>query len=135
MPLSVTSFSAFAGLLLAAREDADASGHAALARGSVLAATPLAREMARRAEEIALHFTHPGKARDDALAVFWQVAPLCFAGPAPIAGDPATVTEGMVAAVRASGLSHDFRATVLAEPLFRQIVQDALTVMQAAPPR
>ena len=35
----------------------------------------VATEMARTAEEHALHFTHPGPARDDAIELFWQVAP------------------------------------------------------------
>ena len=84
----------------------------------------------RRAEEIARHFTHPGRARDDAIALFFQVASLAFADPAVMAGeDPAAITERMVAAIRASGLAHDFRQAVLAEPLFRQIARDGVSVV------
>ena len=126
---TVTSFAAFAGLLLAVREGApgDLAG-----RAKALAATPLAGQMARRGEEIARHFTHPGRARDDAIALFWQVAPLAVADPGVIAGvDPAAITERMVAAIRASRLALDFRQTVLAEPLFRRLAHDALSVMLA----
>ena len=35
----------------------------------------VANEMAHTAEDHARHFTHPGPARDDAIALFWQVAP------------------------------------------------------------
>jgi hypothetical protein len=130
LALTVPSFAIFAGLLLAARQRAPN-----LAAGArALAPTPLAQRMAREAEEIALHFTHPGRARDDAIALFWQVAPLCFDGPDLMSGDldPDRITERMAAAVRASGLARDFTGSVLAEPLFRQIAHRCVTVMLAA---
>jgi hypothetical protein len=123
---TVESFADFAGLLLAAREGAPDLA----ARARALAATPAAAEMARRAEEIARHFTHPGRARDDAIALFFQAAPFAFADPAVVAGgDPAAVAERLIAAVRASGLGPDFRRTVLAEPLFRLVALDGLSAM------
>ena len=76
MPLTITSFSSFASHLLAARQRSTGS----------TAATSLAQKMARDAEEIVLHFTHPGRARDDAVALFWQVAPLAFADPDSMQG-------------------------------------------------
>ena len=65
----------------------------------------VAAEMARTAEDHARHFTHPGPARDDAIALFWQVAPAAFADPATFAAahlDPALTTDRMVAAIKAS---------------------------------
>jgi hypothetical protein len=140
--LSIGTFSEFAGLLLAARKLANESdAHdrlgpladlAAAIRDSGLA--PLVAEMARRAEEVALHFTHPGPARDDAIAVFWQVAPVAFADPEAFAADldPGVITERMVAAIRASPNARDFAATVLAEPFFRAVTRQVLGVMFAS---
>jgi hypothetical protein len=123
LALTITSFASFASHLLAARQRSTGS----------TAATSLAQKMARDAEEIALHFTHPGRARDDAVALFWQVAPLAFADPEHMQGalDPDRVTDRMVAAIRASSLAHDFTGTVLAEPLFRQVAHRCLTLMRA----
>ncbi|HMQ94320.1 MAG TPA: tetratricopeptide repeat protein [Amaricoccus sp.] len=146
---TITSFSTFAGLLLAARKlglDPDPVNRVkALAdlasNGKVLAAvlrdsnlTPLAAEMTRQAEEHARHFTHPGPARDDALALFWQVAPEAFADPAVFAAaglDPARTTEAMVAAVKASPQGRDFTAAPLPEAFFRAITRQTLGVMLA----
>lgn len=144
---TITSFSTFAGLLLAARGLALDPGPVnrvkALAdlatNGKALAAvlrdsglTPLAAEMARQAEEHARHFTHPGPARDDALALFWQVAPEAFADPAVFAAaglDPARTTEAMVAAIRASPQGRDFTAAPLPEAFFRAVTRQTLGVM------
>jgi hypothetical protein len=124
--IAVTSFSTFAGLLVAAaRLSADPAilnGRQALAAlattPQALAAAlrdtglaPLAREIAHQAEEVALHFTHPGRARDDA------------------ALDP----DRMVAAIRSSPHAGDFTATVLAEPFFRAVARQALALMRADP--
>ena len=128
MAVPVASFAAFAGLLLAAREGAPGDP----ARARALAGTPLAAAVASRAEGIARHFTHPGRARDDAVALFWQVAPVALADPAALAGDdPAAIVERMVTAIRASALGRDFRQSVLAEPFFRLVAQDALAVILA----
>ena len=79
----------------------------------------VAAEMARAAEDHARHFTHPGRARDDAIALFWQVAPAAFADPATFAAahlDPALTTDRMVAAIKASPTGRDFTAAPLPEP-------------------
>ena len=144
---TITSFSTFAGLLLAARglglapdpvnrvkalADLATNGKAlaAVLRDSGL--TPLAAEMTRQAEEHSRHFTHPGAARDDALALFWQVAPEAFADPAAFAAaglDPARTTEAMVAAIKASPQGRDFTATPLPEAFFRAVTRQTLGVM------
>jgi hypothetical protein len=140
--VAVATFSTFAALLVAAGKlaadsailnwrqaladlAADPGALAAALRDAGL--TPLAHEMARQAEEVALHFTHPGRARDDAIAVFWQVAPAAFDAGAAL--DP----DRMVAAIRSSPHAGDFAATVLAEPLFRAVARQALAVMRADP--
>jgi hypothetical protein len=130
MAPSIHSFPIFAGLLLAARQRAADSASAA----RTLAGTPLAQRMAEDAEEIARHFTHPERARDDALVLFWQVAPEAFAEPALMVGDldPDAVADRMVAAIRRSRLGRDFRETVLAEPLFRQITHRCVALMAEA---
>ncbi|MFO1143400.1 MAG: hypothetical protein U1E59_13605 [Amaricoccus sp.] len=94
----------------------------------------VAAEMARVAQEHALHFTHPGRARDDAIALFWQVAPDAFADPVVFAAahlDPALTADRMTAAVRAGPHARDFRETVLAEPFFRSVAEASLKVMLA----
>ena len=143
--LAITSFAGFARLTIAACRlgagPADPDDRlAALAAGArsldAAFATPglaaRAAGIGRAAEDLALHFTHPGRARDDAVALFWQVAPVALADPAALAGDdPAAIVERMVAAIRASALGRDFRQSVLAEPLFRLVAQDALAVILA----
>jgi hypothetical protein len=141
--IAVTSFPAFAALLVAAGKLAD--DPAILNRSEALAQlaadpralagalrdtglAPLAREIARQAEEVALHFAHPGRARDDAIAVFWQVAPAALDA-ASAALDP----ERLVAAIRSSPHAGDFTATVLAEPFFRAVARQALALMRADP--
>jgi hypothetical protein len=144
---TITTFSTFAGLLLAAQKlatdpnplnrlealaDLATNGKALAAALRDSGLTPLAAEMTRRAEDHALHFTHPGPARDDAIAVFWQVAPAAFGAPdAFTAGDldPERITSAMVAAIRASPQAGDFAATTLAEPFFRAVTQRMLTTM------
>jgi tetratricopeptide (TPR) repeat protein len=146
---SVTTFATFAGLLLAAQKlaadpnplnrvralaDLATGGKALAAALADAGLTPVAREMARQAEEHARHFTHPGPARDDALAMFWQVAPAAFADPETFASgdlDPDRITECMVAAIRASPHARDFAATALAEPFFRSVTRQTLGVMLA----
>ncbi len=143
---TVTSFSTFAGLLLAAQKLAAdpnplnrvkafadlATGGKALAALNNSGLTPLAQEMARQAEGHALHFTHPGPARDDAIALFWQVAPAALADPAVFAGadlDPDRTTDAMVAAIKASPLARDFTAAPLPEAFFRSVTRQTLDVM------
>ena len=101
----VRNFEDFARLLVA-------SGHAG-SQADV-------RQMALSAQSYALHFTHPGRARDDALALFWQVAPWALAG----AGTafPRTIPDRMVAAVKASPLGRDFAAAPLPEAFLRGVV-------------
>ena len=133
--ITVTSFAAFANLVVAAcklASDPDPVGRlkalADIATGAksldaALGTTGLAAvaaEMARTAEDHARHFTHPGRARDDAIALFWQVAPAAFADPATFAAahlDPALTTDRMVAAIKASPLARDFTAAPLPEAL------------------
>ena len=150
---SIASFSSFVGLLLLARRLAADPGLPS--RAEALAAlagdpraltaalrdgglTALAQVMTRQAEETALHFTHPGRARDDAIAVFWQVAPAALADAAALAGDdldPDRATDRMVAAIKASPHARDFTETVLAEPFFRAIARQALAAMLETPGR
>ncbi len=140
MPRSeIGNFAAFASLLVAGCRlgpGADPSAIAAAARSlpSALAAT--AAEIARAAEDHALHFTHPGRARDDAIAVFFQVAPAALADPAVFAApvDPERTAERMIRAIHASPLGRDFRETILAEPFFRGVAEQALRLMQASRP-
>jgi hypothetical protein len=93
----------------------------------------LAAELARLGEDQARHFTHPGRARDDAVALFLQVAPAAFADPRAFAdpGDPAGTAGRLAAAIRASPLGRDFRETVLAEPFFRSVAQAMLERLAA----
>jgi hypothetical protein len=145
--LTVTSFAAFANLTVAACKLA--TGDTPVDRLKALAdiatgarsldtlfrATGLAAvsaEMARVAEDHARHFTHPGRARDDAVAIFWQVAPAAFADPATFAAahlDPALTTDRMVAAIKASPLARDFTAAPLAEHFFRAVACATLDLM------
>jgi tetratricopeptide (TPR) repeat protein len=147
--VTVTSFIAFANLVVAACKLAStatipdrlkaladiASGARSL--DAALATTGLAavaQEMARTAEDHARHFTHPGRARDDAIALFWQVAPAAFADPATFAAahlDPALTTDRMVAAIKASPMGRDFTAAPLPEQFFRAVAQSTLQVMLA----
>jgi hypothetical protein len=147
--VTITSFATFANLvvagckLTAAATPADfLKSLADIAAGTksldaALATTGLAAvaaEMARAAEDHARHFTHPGPARDDALAVFWQVAPDAFADPATFAAahlDPALTADRMVATIRAGPHARDVRETVLAEPFFRSVTVATLKVMRA----
>ena len=92
----------------------------------------VANEMVRTAEDHARHFTHPGPARDDAIALFWQVAPAAFADPAVFAAahlDPALTTERMIAAIKASAVARDFTAAPLPEAFFRAVARATLEVM------
>lgn len=145
--LAVPSFAAFANLVVAACRlasaepsldraqalvdvAAGATSLDALFRTTGLAA--VAARMARVAEEHARHFTHPGPARDDAVALFWQVAPAAFADPAVFAAahlDPELTADRMVAAVEASPHARDFAATPLAAPFFRLVARATLGVM------
>jgi hypothetical protein len=80
----------------------------------------------------AVHFKHPGRARDEALVVFWQVAPATLGEPYPFAAaslDPDVATERMVTAIKASSVAGDF--TWLAEQFFRAVANRTLTVMLA----
>ena len=148
--ITVASFSAFANLVVAAcklASDPDpVAGLKALADiatgakslDAALATTGLAAvaaEMARAAEDHARHFTHAGPARDDAIALFWQVAPAAFADPAATFAvahlDPALTTDRMVAAIKASPLGREFSAAPLPEQFFRAVVQSTLRVMLA----
>lgn len=144
---TVTSFVAFANLvvagcrLAAGSTTADrlkafsdiASGKVAL--DAALASTGLAavaEEMTRVGREHAQHFTHAGPAHDDAIALFWQVAPSAFSDPATFAAghlDPTLTAERMVAAVRAGPYARDFCASPLAEQLFRTVALATLEVM------
>ena len=95
--VTLASFAAFANLVVAAcklASDRDPVARlealADIATGArsldtALGATGLAAvaaEMARTAEDHARHFTQPGPARDDAIALFWQVAPAFISRPA-----------------------------------------------------
>jgi tetratricopeptide (TPR) repeat protein len=147
--LTVTSFAAFANLVVAGCRLVSAEslpdGLKALADIATGARTldgalgttglaAVAAEMARVAEDQARHFTHPGPARDDALALFWQVAPDAFADPATFAAahlDPALTTDRMVAAIKAGPQARDFSAAPLAEQFFRTVALATLKVMLA----
>ncbi len=145
--LVVTSFTTFAKLTIAACKLAPAPATldrlallADIAAGAgsldaILRTTglaPVAAEMARAAEDHARYFTHPGRARDDAIALFWQVAPQAFGDPATFAAahlDPALTTERMVAAIKAGPLNRDFTAAPLPEAFFRTVALSALGIM------
>lgn len=146
----ITSFLKFASLLLAARKlatDPDLiDGTEALAdlgvNGKALAAalkrsglTPLAREMARAAEQ-ARTMTHPGHAIDDAQAIFWQVAPEAFADPSIFAAetlDALAITDAMVGRTRTSPHRRDFETRDLNEAYFRKVCHLMLSQMPAEP--
>ena len=146
---TITSFSTFAGLLLAAQKlatdpnplnrvkalaDLAINGKALAAALREAGLTPLAAEMTRQAEDHALHFTHPGRARDDAIALFWQVAPAAFADPTVFAAadlDPDRITDAMVAAIKASPHARDFTAAPLPEAFFRAVTRQTLGLMLA----
>ncbi|MBP7243185.1 tetratricopeptide repeat protein [Amaricoccus sp.] len=145
--LTVTTFAAFANLVVAGCKLA--TGETPVDRLKALAdiaagaksldtafhATGLAAvaaEMARVAAHHAHHVTHPGRARDDAVALFWQVAPAAFADPATFAAahlDPALTTDRMVAAIKASPHARDFTAAPLPEQFFRAVARATLDVM------
>ncbi|MER2508825.1 MAG: tetratricopeptide repeat protein [Amaricoccus sp.] len=144
---TITAFSTFAGLLVAgaklatdpdpinrlkALADLATNGKALAAALSDSGLSPLVAEMTKVAEEIAAHFTHPGPARDDAIALFWQVAPVAFSDPSVFAAadlDAATATDRMIAEIKASSHARDFFASTLPETFFRQVTHRALTVM------
>jgi tetratricopeptide (TPR) repeat protein len=148
--VTITTFATFAGLLVAARKLATTAEPTewlkALAdlasNGAKLKAvladrglSPLATEMTRVAEETERHFTHPGHARDDAVALFWQAAPEAFADPALFVRndlDAAAITDGMIAAVRRSSLARNFFVTSLPEQFFRQVAGRTLEKMLAS---
>jgi len=105
---TITSFATFAGLLLAAQKlahdpnplnrvkalaDLASNGKSLAAALRDTGLTPLAQEMARRAEEAAQAFTHDGPARDDAKLIFEQVAPEAFGDLAAFAAGEGTVTQ------------------------------------------
>jgi tetratricopeptide (TPR) repeat protein len=145
----IASFSALANVLLAARKFAtdpdplnrmkaladlakDGKALTAAIKGAGL--SPLAAEMAKRAKALDRHLTHEGWAKDDAKAIFLQVAPLALADPNHLAAaalDPEAATEAMVAAILASDHTRDFRQTAYAETYFREIISGALAVMLA----
>ncbi|MBP7001084.1 tetratricopeptide repeat protein [Amaricoccus sp.] len=145
--LTVTSFAAFANLVVAGCKLA--TGESPVDRLKALAdiatgaksldmafrATGLAAVsagMARVAEDHARRATHPGPARDDAIALFWQVAPAAFADPSVFAAahlDPALTADRMVAAIKASPHARDFSATPLPEQFFRAVALATLRVM------
>jgi tetratricopeptide (TPR) repeat protein len=145
--ITVTSFAAFANLIVAACKLASGADPVArlkaladVATGArsldaALGATGLAAvaaEMARVAEDHARHFTHAGPARDDAIALFWQVAPEAFGDPATFAAahlDSALTTDRMVAAIKASPMGSDFTAAPLPEAFFRAVARSTLQVM------
>ena len=141
--VTVASFAAFANLVSPPASSPPTRPVAAqlwptspAGRHAALGTTGLAvlAEMARTAEDHARHFTHPGRARDDAIALFWQVAPLAFADPAALAAadlDPDLTADGMVAAIRASPLGRDFAAAPLPDAFFRAVVRATLQVMLA----
>jgi tetratricopeptide (TPR) repeat protein len=147
MAITITTFAAFANLVVAgyklgiAAAPVDAlKSFADIATGATsldaaFATTglaPVAAEMARAAEAHAHHFTHEGPARDDALALFWQVAPSAFADPATFAAahlDPSLTADRMVAAIRTGPHARDFAATPLAEPFFRSVAEATLRVL------
>jgi len=126
--LEIRNFTDFAGLLLAACRLGPEADPAAIAAAARSLDPALAAAAARTAQDHAVHFTHPGRARDDAIALFFQVAPAAFSDPSAFAApiDPARTAERMARAVHASPLGRDFREAVLAEPLFRGIVEQAL---------
>ena len=147
----IASFSALANVLVAARKlatdpdpdplnrikalaDMAKDGKALTAAIKGAGLSPLAAEMAKRAEALDRHLTHEGWAKDDAKAIFWQVAPLALADPNPLAAaalDPEAATEAMVAAIRVSKHARDFRQTAYAESYFRKVVSGTLAVMVA----
>ena len=118
---AVTNFATYARLLAAACRPGEGASAARVAA------------MARVGEEHARHFTHPGRARDDALALFWQVVPAGFTDPSVFAAglDPAQVTERMVAAIRTSSLGPDFARAPLPEAFFRAVTRAMLEAMEA----
>jgi hypothetical protein len=114
------SFTAFAGRLVGACGPRAPNADALIA------------EIARRSEETALHFTHPGPARDDALAVFWQVVPLALDRLSELEGepDPERWMQAMIASIHASPQARDFNETALAEPCFRALALPALRLIR-----
>jgi len=145
----IASFSALANVLVAARKlatdpdplnrikamaDLAKDGKALTAAIKGAGLSPLAAEMAKRAAALDRHLTHEGWAKEDAKAIFWQVAPLALADPTRLAAtslDPEAATEAMVAAIHASGHARDFRQTAYAESYFRKVVSGTLAVMVA----
>jgi tetratricopeptide (TPR) repeat protein len=145
--LTISSFASLAGLMLAARKLAtdpdplnrmkaladlakDGRALAAVLRDSGL--SPLVAEMTRRAEDADRAFAHDGPGKEDARAVFWQVAPAALGDGAVLAGaglEADVATEAMVAAIRGSGAGPDFARTVLAEAYFRAVAGPVLEVM------
>lgn len=94
----------------------------------------VAAEMARAAEDHARHFTHAGRARDDALALFWQVAPSAFADPRTFAAadnDPALTAERMTTAINSGFHARDMAASPLAGQFFNGVVRTMLEVLRA----
>jgi tetratricopeptide (TPR) repeat protein len=147
--LTISSFTSLVGLMLAARKLAtdpdpldrmkaladlakDGRALAAVLRESALG--PLAAEMERRARDADAAFAHDGPAREDARAVFWQVAPEALGDGAVLAGaalEAGAATEAMVAAIRGSAAGRDFARTALAEAYFRAVTRPVLEVMLA----
>lgn len=145
--LVITSFDTFAKLMVAACKlaaapapsdrlallaDIAASVRSIDAMLQTTGLSPVVAEMAGTAEDHARYFTHPGRARDDAIALFWQVAPQAFGDPATFAGahlDPALTTERMVAAIKAGPSNRDFTAAPLPEAFFRTVALSALQIM------
>jgi hypothetical protein len=144
---TVSSFEAFAGLLVAARLLAVDPGpldrgralgepgrHPAGLAGALRAVglAGVVRDMARRAMA-AEAFTHDGWAKDDARRLFWQVAPAAFDDPDALGGkrlEPKAAVNRMLAAIEAADArGGDFAATALAERYFREVTEAALAVL------
>ena len=146
--MPIETFWTFAALLLAGRKIAIATGAAEygetlaelMENGNRLNAAlresglgPLAREMERKANA-ALSFTHPGPARDDAQAIFWQVAPVALADRDTLAAanlDPKTACDRMIAAIKASDPRGEFAPRPICEQYFSAIVVPLLKTMVA----
>ncbi len=146
--MPIDGFWTFAALLLAGRKlalatgvsdyaeaMADLIGNSAALRRALKdrGLEPLAREMQRKGKA-ALAFTHPGPARDDAEAIFWQVAPTALANRDALAAadlNPKAACDNMIATIKASSLGPDFTATTLAERYFREVTVPLLETMLA----
>ncbi len=146
----IKTFASFVGLLLAARKLVDESNSLdrlkalsdlatnTKALNAVLSDSglkPHAIEMERQAKA-ALNFTHPGPARDDAEAIFWQVAPTALSDSIALTTAnlaPHTACDRMVTAIKASNHGHDFTERLIYEQYFRAVTIPLLQTMLANP--